>query len=109
MNTLIFLLLKVQIVLQSVVPTLRRAHRRKHNAHVELAPSLLFNQERRLFENLPPARAEGFVQVVGSFLVAFGLEVLAVWADEVDGDGPATVGDLAFDCFFGTVRSWMSV
>ena len=96
MRTLVLLLLKVQIMLDRLIASLGRTDGSQDDRHVELAPSLLLDQERRALDDLLLARPEGFVQVVRRLLVAAGVQVVAVRADKEDGDGPLARRDAAF-------------
>ena len=94
MRPLILLLLEIQIVMQQDVPALGAPDRRERERHLELAPAPLLDHERRVLERLLRALLERFVQVVGHFLEAVGRHVVAVRADEVDGDVPGAHGEV---------------
>ena len=94
MRTLIPLLQKVQIMTNSLIPTLTRPNRRKNNRHIKLSPSLLFDLEWRIPNDLFRAFAEGFVKVVGGLFVAGCCYFGAVGGvDEVDFDFPRAHGE----------------
>ena len=93
MRTLIPLVIKVEIMLNRLITTLRRAHGRKRDRHVKLAPSLLLDLERRALDDLLHALAEGLVEDVGGLFVAVGRNFFAVRADEVDDDAPGAHGE----------------
>ena len=100
MRALIPLLLEVEIMLEHLIAALRIAGRRERDLHVELAPSLLLDLERRALQGLLHALAKRFVEDVGGFFVAVGRDVFAVGAHEIDGDFPAAHRE-AFDfCWF---------
>lgn len=93
MSTLVLLLLKIQIVLQCLIPVLRISHRCQNDLHIKFAPALLLNSERRVLELLTGPLAERLVEVVGCALETIGRHVVALGTDEVDADAPATHRD----------------
>jgi hypothetical protein len=105
MRTLVLFLLEIEIMTQHLLPSLRLAHRRQMDHHVELAPPLLADLERRTLERLLGALAEGLVEMVDRFFEARRRQVVAVGADEVNGDGPLAHGKtFDFGLDIGAVR-----
>ena len=85
---LVSLLLEVQVMLYMLVSSLGRSDRRECDHHVELAPSLLRDLERRCFERLFGAALEGFMELVGRFLEARSWDIVAVRVHEEYADVP---------------------
>lgn len=102
MRALIALLLEVEVVGEDLVARLGCADGREGDLHVELAPSLLVNGERRAAEGLAHALGtEGVVEDVGGFLEAVRRQLLAFGAEEEDANVPAAQREAAilFVCF----------
>ena len=84
--------LKVQIMRNNLLPTLRAPDRRERDVHIELSPALLADLEGRLAEDLTLALAKGLVQDVGGLFVAGGGHLVAVGVLQEDVDGPGAHG-----------------